>query len=508
MKFGKLTDLPWYTLLFSLYPPLFLLAHNLGQINKNTAYRSLAIGFFSVFLFFVLLSFLLKDFQKAGAILILFELLFFSYGHVYTFIKNVELFGIVIGRHRYLGLFWLGLMIFGLIRIQKHRPTAAFTQNLNIVVLALLIFPVIQIINFERVNAGYERERFSEPAQKNDFQPAENLPDVYYIILDAYGRSDVLEKNFAYDNTPFIQKLEDLGFYVAKCSQSNYSKTDLSLASSLNLNYLDVLDNTLTPENTDRTPLWSMVKHSLAAEKFRALGYQIYSFETGFDFTQIEPVDTFYVTPHEGFNDFEVLLLKTTAVVILDDLGTFQRFHLNADDYKYNRILFTLDTLKEKTPTSKPKYVFVHLLIPHQPFVFGADGEKQIVQKFSSNHGEYYSDKNYAEGYKNQTIFISKRLPEVLESIIRNSEIPPIIIVQGDHGPSHFSDEDRMAILNAYYFPQHNAELYASITPVNSFRLLFNTYFGEDYSLLSDISYYSNYPNPYQYKIIPNECNE
>ncbi len=507
MRLTKLTDFPWYALLFSLYPPLFLLAHNLGQVDSSAAYRSLSISFFSALLLFMLLSFLLKDLQKAGAILVFFELLFFSYGHFYAAIKNIEFSGIAIGRHRYLALLWLIFTFLGVFRIRKSRLTAAFTQGLNIVVLALLVFPAAEIVNFERTNTVYERARFTKPSQEVE-QVVENLPSIYYIILDGYGRSDVLEKNLGYDNSAFIQELEKMGFYVAKCSQSNYSKTDLSLASSLNLDYLDVLDRTLTPENTDRTPLWAMVKHSLTAEKLHNLGYEIRSFETGFDFTQIEPTDTFYVTPHEGFNDFEVLLLKTTAIVILDDLGTFQRFHLSVDDYKYNRILFTLDTLAKKPPNSNPQYVFVHLLIPHQPFVFGPNGEKRLVQKFSSNRDDYYSDENYAEGYKNQAIFISKRLPKVLEAIIQNSSTPPIIIIQGDHGPSHFSKEDRMGILNAYYFPRKQTELYAKITPVNSFRLLFKTYFDEDYPLLEDISYYSSYPHPYRYEVIPNECEE
>jgi len=63
-----------------------------------------------------------------------------------------------------------------------------------------------------------------------------------------------------------------------------------------------------------------------------------------------------------------------------------------------------------------------------------------------------------------------------------------------------------MGILNAYYFPDANPGLYPRITPVNSFRLLFQTYFGEDLNLLEDVSYYSEYPEAYQFEIIPNQC--
>jgi hypothetical protein len=63
-----------------------------------------------------------------------------------------------------------------------------------------------------------------------------------------------------------------------------------------------------------------------------------------------------------------------------------------------------------------------------------------------------------------------------------------------------------MGILNAYYFPEAKPNLYPSITPVNSFRLLFDTYFGADYKLLDDVSYYSDYPLAYDFTMIPNPC--
>ena len=504
---SKFSGFPWYALLLALYSPLALLAHNLGQVDSSVAIRSLLVSLGIALILLSLLKVLLKDLQKAGLIVAFLEILFFSYGHIYAAIKNIELAGFILGRHRYLGFVWLGLAAVGIWWILKKLHSTAFTGSLNLVILLLVFFPFAQIISFEIENAGYEQA--SSPEKYQTISPAdENLPDIYYIILDAYGRSDVLEKNFDYDNSAFIEELENLGFYVAKCSQSNYAKTDLSLASTLNFNYLDVLNEELTPENTDRLPLWNLVKHSSVVEKLQGMGYQIRAFETGFDFTQISPVDTFYATPHKGFNGFESLFLQTTAVVILDDAGFFNRFHLTVDDYKYNRILYSLETLEEIPTMPGPNYTFAHLLIPHQPFVFGADGEKAVVQTHSSNKGEYYSQENYITGYKNQIIFISNRIVEVAENIIKNSSTPPIIIIQGDHGPSHFSEVDRMGILNAYYFPEMQTEFYSTITPVNSFRLLFSNYFGENYPLLDDISYYSGYPNAYQYKEIPNECGQ
>jgi len=146
------------------------------------------------------------------------------------------------------------------------------------------------------------------------------------------------------------------------------------------------------------------------------------------------------------------------------------------------------------------------LVIPHQPFVFGPQGEPFVIPEKVHKGQTYYTERDYRLGYVNQIQFISDRISQVLKGIIENSSIPPIIIIQGDHGPSHYDKATRMSILNAYYFPGVQPELYSQITPVNSFRLLFSTYFGEDLTLLEDVSYYSEYPEAYQFEAIPNQC--
>jgi hypothetical protein len=54
--------------------------------------------------------------------------------------------------------------------------------------------------------------------------------------------------------------------------------------------------------------------------------------------------------------------------------------------------------------------------------------------------------------------------------------------------------------LNAYYFPDQNyAALYPAISPVNSFRVIFNQYFGTDLELLEDRNYFAGWLAPYDY---------
>ena len=62
-----------------------------------------------------------------------------------------------------------------------------------------------------------------------------------------------------------------------------------------------------------------------------------------------------------------------------------------------------------------------------------------------------------------------------------------------------------MAILNALYLPDGgNAVLYDIISPINTYRLIFDLYFGAELPLLEDASYYSTYDEPFAFEVIPN----
>ena len=64
----------------------------------------------------------------------------------------------------------------------------------------------------------------------------------------------------------------------------------------------------------------------------------------------------------------------------------------------------------------------------------------------------------------------------------------------GDHGTMGSTEkpERRLANLGTYYVnDETKALLYKDITPVNSIRIILNQYFGTDYPLLEDISYYN-----------------
>ena len=90
--------------------------------------------------------------------------------------------------------------------------------------------------------------------------------------------------------------------------------------------------------------------------------------------------------------------------------------------------------------------------------------------------------------------------------LITGSDTPPLIIFQGDHGPWLQPRDRHFWILNAYYLPGHTDKLFPQISPVNTFRYIFNAYFGGKYDMLPNITYFSPVPNLYDFSEVKNNC--
>jgi phosphoglycerol transferase MdoB-like AlkP superfamily enzyme len=172
-----------------------------------------------------------------------------------------------------------------------------------------------------------------------------------------------------------------------------------------------------------------------------------------------------------------------------------------------DRTLLVFDRMDDIARLPEPTFAHVHVISPHPPFVFGPNGEHTYPPDFWNENREYPSDL-YAKGYQNQLTFLNQKMLEAIDTLINESDTPPIIILQGDHGPWLQPKNKRLWILNAYYLPGHNDELYPTISPVNTFRVIFDAYFGGKYDMLPDISYFSPVPNLYEFSEISQSCPE
>ena len=210
---------------------------------------------------------------------------------------------------------------------------------------------------------------------------------------------------------------------MASCSQSNYPRTDVSLGSSLNLDYLQNLNEKFTPTNEDRTPLWESILNSTVADELKSAGYKTVAFATGFAFTEMTDADV-YITPSPVWSpmtEFEVLALRTTPLRHLQDLGLVNLEQIDGQRYR-ERTLLVLNSMSRLAHMPGPKFVFIHMVIPHPLFVFAPDGSPTDPSLYMNENGIYSKD-NYYKGYRDQADFINTRMEKATATLI--SEIRP-----------------------------------------------------------------------------------
>jgi len=228
------------------------------------------------------------------------------------------------------------------------------------------------------------------------------------------------------------------------------------------------------------------------------VGYKTISFDTDFTWSRLKDAYIFYTpdksqTISTSIQPFETMLLKSSAFLIaLDAHSKVIEQTMHDIKYPFSHHLARERLLVEKLPKVPdirgPKFIFVHIIIPHVPFIFTPDGQFQTDPRYYSGKNNFGINDVYTrKGYLNQVQFDNNQLLVIIKTLLADSKIPPIIIIQGDHG---LKEENRYVILNAYYLPGNsNALLYPQITPINTFRVIFNTYFGTHFELLPDISY-------------------
>lgn len=496
---GRWFSIPWYPIVFGAYPVLALLAFNAGQVKVEAGWRPLLICVGFAGLLFVLLRVFLQDWQRAAFLSALWMALFFSYGHVHILLTE-KLAGFDFTR--WLLWAWLVLAILAVVWAIWKSPTSALA--LNVIALGLAVSSLWQASSGVQKRGAHSLGAENAPVQ--ELIRPQNPPDVYYFILDSYGRADLLKQAYGYDNRAFIDGLRERGFYVAECSQSNYVRTEISLGSSLNMSYLQGLDPAFTPESARRRILWDSFKHSAARYNFESMGYKTIAFATGFAWSELDDADVFYTPPpfSAGMTEFEVLFMQTTLARHAQDLGWADADEITGQNFR-DRTLLVFDKMDDIARMPEPTFAYVHLISPHPPFVFGPNGEHTHPADFWNENSEYPSGL-YAEGYQNQLTFLNRKVLDAMDTLISESDTPPIIILQGDHGPWLQPKDKRFWILNAYYLPQNEDRLYPTISPVNTFRVIFNSFFGGNYDMLEDVTYFSPVPKLYEFSEVPNKC--
>jgi hypothetical protein len=253
--------------------------------------------------------------------------------------------------------------------------------------------------------------------------------------------------------------------------------------------------------------LWWPLRETFVRSEVRRFlesqGYRTVNLASGWDFTTITKVDT-YEQPYPIFlNDFEEFFVENTNVSLFRFLGDRWVSFPSYDTHR-RMILYEFEQLKNIPDLDSPKFTFVHIIAPHPPFVFDASGEPinpDYPYTIVDNRYLIKPPSKYRQGYLDQLSFVNTQVLEVVDAILEKSNKPPIIILQGDHGPGIYIDSDsssppcfyeRYSIFNAYFLPGIDPRTVPEdITPVNTFRMIFNDYFAANLELLPNHQYFS-----------------
>ena len=487
--------------LVAIAPILLLAASNAGEVEAGILWPPLIIALFLSLVIWAGWWLVLRKVESTTLLTSISLIIFFAHGHIVGAIYQL---GFDVGRsllHAVLFACW-GLTI-GILYVAFCRPKynlAAANKFVMTLASVIVLIAIVQLTQWAKSTSN--RESVFEPDSLDKTQrviPEANsdLPDIYYIVLDGYVRHDQLAKKFNFDNSEFLQFLEDKGFYVADQSTSNYATTFLSLSSSLNLRYLDNETQDYAPASPKRAEFNYLIQDNDLARYLQVKGYRFIHLNTWWAGTASSALAD--ESSPFSLPEFDRVLLKTT---ILSPIW----HRLLPKSSEEDLLLHQFAKLETIPNIEAPTFTFAHIICPHPPYVFDRLGirkqdPKELIEKWS-----------YRKLYVDQLVYVNNRITEIIDKAISQSKRPPIIIVQADHGSSSclklnvpYRDQpellrERMSILNAYLVPDSAREdLYKSITPVNSFRVVLNSLFGEDFPFLPDRSTFSYYDRAFDF---------
>ena len=514
----KLSQLPWHTLAVAVIPVLFLFAQNAAQqVTLAPLWAPLFVCLMIGIGVLLVAIAATRDVGRGGLLATLVLVLFFSFGHLWNIV------GAPMDASRWVmaaGYLMIGVG-FGLLIWRGGRWVPGLNRFLNVVAVLLLAFNTLQVANYTSASAAAVVPEptptgvaLGDPAVK---------PDIYYIILDRYANADTLSEIYAFDNEPFLDELEERGFSIADHAWANYFKTALSLYSSLNMDYIDParLGVDMSEPSKFREVQAALRDHLAGPSALKSIGYDDVHLGGWWEPTATN-VDADISLRYQGSTEFLSAVWGTTMLSLLwppvyggtgPDGETMPFVELARDG-----ALYAFDALEDTAQRPGPTFVFAHILLPHPPYIFNADGS--FVDAYTAKHRP--ERVNYVE----QLQWTNKRVLQAIDRLMAHDpdEPDPIILLQADEGPfppafsanesgfqwldaSPREIQQKFGILNAVRLPGIDPAAVGfndESSPVNQFRMVFNAYFGTDLPLRPNETYLSpNYSRMWNFVRYP-----
>jgi hypothetical protein len=362
-------------------------------------------------------------------------------------------------------------------------PLARFTRFANLMAVIALIIGMSNV-----VASGPYRSPGLGPRPVASTE----APDIYVILLDGHPRLDTLRDQFGVDTAPFQASLTDRGFIEATAAHSNYNLTFLTLASMFNGQQIDTLVPD-KPTSGSLGVLHALINDGREIDRFHEAGYEVVSVPSQFSLASLQRVDRYIDTGH--LTDFEIELAHTGYLnKVFTDL---QRGWLMQDHREQVEATFDALHALAKERADHPRFIFAHVLAPHAPVAFAADGSAvdgldclpATCALWSSLYGR--SEEHMAK-LAGQVEYVDDQVLDVIEDIQDHAARPPVIVLFSDHGLRHdYLDEDEsLHSLLIASTPGKLGVFPNDASPVNILRRLSNAYLGTDLALATEESYF------------------
>jgi hypothetical protein len=363
------------------------------------------------------------------------------------------------------------------------------TSYLNLLFIILIGYDLFSIFTFsEKGKSDFRAIRPTFDSKLTDCDSC-GKPDIYFILLDQYSGSKILKKYLDYDNLEFEKFLNSTGFHVIPNASSNYSTTILSIASTLNMSFIQGFTEDHFKAQ-DYSRIMPIINKNIVTEYLVQNDYDFYNYSI-FDI-QDKPS----VFSHRFFpSNMQLILHKTMVERLRKDLyidtkiGPFKlQFGVEWELESVregNSMVIRKTTELAKEKVNRSKLVYSHLLMPHPPYLYDSVGNS-----ISKAIGEV-PDSLLNSYYLNYLVYTNKVVSNLIREIYTVTNGQVVIILLSDHGNQHFEPwppfEDRFVTFNAIYYPDkmYN-DFYNGISNVNVFRCLLNKFFHQNLPMLKD----------------------
>jgi hypothetical protein len=476
-----------HPLLFAVFPLLSLFAQNQTDIELNVLWWPLVLCLLAAAIVFAVCFAATREPLEAGALASVVVISFFYFGLFSDRVSSTLSTGVQ------LTLWLVATAVLLVVIARTSRSLGPLTLILTVMALVLALPRAIDIATYHsKQRAVSARDPRLWPSKLAPPSPAagKRLPDIYVLVPDDYARTDVLRRYFHYGDHAFMAALRKRGFAISPQARSPYSDSESNIAAELNLDYLSSFPRVLGKSSQDVRTINRVEEDNRAARLLATAGYRYEHLDTDeVTFAGGNPGISSLAPPDSFVN----LWMRKT---ILGPIGGPIGFNRAATDARFRTSINKVFSQLAAAP-SKPgrKFVVFHTLLPHDPYVYGANGQ-QVT--FPSKNEDDLGAKAGARYYLEQLKYTSKRLLSSIDAILAHSRRPPVIVLQADEGfqanPDYLGERDAQDIrvkgIVAVHLPGARPDVVPEPpTTINTLRFVFNRYLGTSYPMLRAASY-------------------